>query len=177
MSKRPASSFALLLAKQAKTAKQTVADRQVRPKQASQHNACLTRPVRIVNAIFEFLRQARQKATDLRHGELEIEARLGILEPTFGEPRRVTSTGPKEHNGRPVEAYVCSLCGMSPGVSRTHFVTWTEGGNVRYGRHHHLCAQCQCLTILRLLLFHTGNTERSRSSLSIAQLGCRRPQR
>ena len=137
MPKRQGSAFAALLAKQAKTAEETAADRASRPPQ-NQIPSCLSKPVGIISAIVEFLEQAQKKAVELQHHELEIEARLGILEPTFGAPRRVTSSGPKQQNGHFVEAFHCSQCRMNAGVSRTHFMTWTEGGKV-WASAHILC--------------------------------------
>lgn len=132
MPKRQGTDFAALRAKSAKTAKQTAADRACRPPQR-QNPSCLSEPVGIVSAMVDFLEQVQKKAHELQHHELEIEARLGILEvlePTFGAPRRVASSGPKQQNGHNVEAFCCSQCRMNAGVSRTHFMTCTEGGKV-----------------------------------------------
>ena len=62
----------------------------------------------------------------------EIEARLGILKQPFGGRQRVTSSGPKQFKGQMVETFQCKQeAAMESGVSRTHFVFWTQGGVVR----------------------------------------------
>ena len=62
----------------------------------------------------------------------EIEARLGILKQPFGGTQRVTSSGPKHFKNHMVETFQNKLdVAMESGVSRTHFITWTQGGVVR----------------------------------------------
>ncbi|KAG7342838.1 mRNA capping enzyme [Nitzschia inconspicua] len=59
----------------------------------------------------------------------EVEARLGILRVNN---RRVTSSGPKQINGAVVHAFDGTMLPVEPsmvsGVSRSHFVSWTQGG-------------------------------------------------
>jgi hypothetical protein len=144
MSKRPgASSFGALLAKKAKTDQQTAADQVSQNQITSSKNRYLSTPVQPAKALSVFLTNARTAARNFLPKETkypvtkpfcEIEARLGILKLPFGATdRRVTSSGPKHHNGVVVEAFHCHQqpgCVMESGVSRTHFVTWTHGGLV-----------------------------------------------
>jgi mRNA capping enzyme, catalytic domain/mRNA capping enzyme, beta chain/mRNA capping enzyme, C-terminal domain len=63
----------------------------------------------------------------------EVECRIGILQvPHALPPRRVTSSGPKQHQGRVVQAFDISRieprAAMGSGVSRLDFVQWTGAG-------------------------------------------------
>ena len=75
----------------------------------------------------------------------EIEARLGILKQPYGGNQRVTSSGPKPFNGTTVETYHCRQeAAMESGVSRTHFVAWTQGGVVRLRKNGICVFACAC---------------------------------
>ena len=141
MSKRPGG-FGALLAKKAKTDQQTAADHASQNQNVNK-NRYLSTPVVPAKALSIFLVNARGAARRFLPKETkypvtrpfcEIEARLGILKLPFGAAdRRVTSSGPKQHNGVVVEAFHCHqqpACGMEAGISRTHYVTWTQQGLV-----------------------------------------------
>ena len=145
MSRRPGSDFANILKKKQKTDQQTSAAQASHANSnASSRNKYLSTPVQPERALAIFLTQARQAARRFLPKEsttypvtkpfCEIEARFGILKLPFGQrDRRVTSSGPKLHNGTVVKAFHCHQepsPAMESGVSRTHFVTWTQGGLV-----------------------------------------------
>lgn len=146
MSKRSGTSgFAGLLAKKKKTDEETAANQAAQAaNSASSKNRYLSTPVQPERALAIFLAQARHAARRFLPKETttypitkpfcEVEARLGILKLPFGtRDRRVTSSGPKVHNGTTVKAFHCHQepnCNMESGVSRTHFQTWTQGGLV-----------------------------------------------
>ena len=145
MSKRPGG-FADLLAKKAKTDRQTNAENAAQVSNPASTNRYLSSPVPPEGALATFLVQARNAARRFLPKETttypvtnpfcEIEARLGILKLPFGtRDRRVTSSGPKMQNGKTVKAFHVHQqppCVMESGVSRTHFLTWTQGGLVSF---------------------------------------------
>ncbi|CAB9512432.1 capping enzyme subunit alpha [Seminavis robusta] len=138
MSKRPGG-FNALLAKKAKTDQRTAADGS--HGHNPNRNRYLATPVQPQNALSKFLMQARAAARRFLPKETkypvttpfcEVEARLGVLKLPFGAAdRRVTSSGPKQHNGHVVETFHVHQQPnpvMESGLSRTHFQTWTQGG-------------------------------------------------
>jgi len=146
MSKRPGG-FADLLAKKAKTDRQTNAEQAAQASNPASKNRYLSSPVPPESALASFLLQSRHAAKQFLPKEItfpitkpfcEIEARLGILKLPFGQrDRRVASSGPKSKDGKPVKAFHCHQqpnCVMESGVSRTHFLTWTQGGLVSFSR-------------------------------------------
>ena len=133
-----------LMAKKQKTDSQTAADA-ASQQQNNNRNKYLSQPVRPDHTLAIFLAQARQAARRFLPKEAttypvttpfcEIEVRLGILKLPFGQrDRRVCSSGPKHVNGMTVQAFHCCQQpppSMESGVSRTHFLKWTQAGLVR----------------------------------------------
>ena len=132
-----------MLAKRSKLEEQTGANRSAtssgsgRPA-ASLRNPFLKAPVQPEKALQIFLTQVRTsarkylpKSTPLPVTKpfCEVEARMGILKVN---QRRVTSSGPKRVQNTVVHAFDCTnlpqLPSMESGVSRSHYVHWTQAG-------------------------------------------------
>lgn len=144
MSKRPGG-FGALLAKKAKLDQQT-AENRASTANNNPKNRYLSQPVQPVRSLAGWLVEARNASRKFLPKETttypitkpfcEIEARLGILKQPFGGTQRVTSSGPKHFKGQMVETFQCKQeAAMESGVSRTHFVSWTQGGVVGFLSH------------------------------------------
>jgi mRNA capping enzyme, catalytic domain/mRNA capping enzyme, beta chain len=101
-------------------------------------NPFLAKPIQPENTLQIFLTQVRNSARRyLPNGTIlpitkpfcEVEARLGVLRVNN---RRVTSSGPKQINGAVAHAFDGTMLPVEPsmvsGISRSHFVSWTQGG-------------------------------------------------
>lgn len=102
-------------------------------------NPFLQYPVQPEKTLQQFLSRARESARSYLPREqklpihkpfCEIEARIGILKVNN---RRVTSSGVKRVQGQVAHAFDCSrnpksMPTMESGVSRAHYVHWTQAG-------------------------------------------------
>lgn len=138
MSKRPGG-FNSLLAKKSRLDQQTAENRASRAHNPGNKNRYLSNPVQPIRNLATWIVEARnaarnflpkdQQTCPITRPFCEIEARLGVLKYPFGGRQRVTSSGPKHFNKQIVETFQCNQdAAMEPGVSRTHFITWTAGG-------------------------------------------------
>jgi len=104
-------------------------------------NPYLSKPVQPEKSLQMFLAQVRNTARNYLPKEsrtypvsqafCEVEVRLGLLKVPHASPeRRVTSTGAKSVQGTVVKAFECSAQKvlMDSGVSRLHFLRWTNAG-------------------------------------------------
>jgi hypothetical protein len=102
------------------------------------NNPFLAKPIQAEKTIQAFLTQVRNSARQYLPNDTklpitkpfcEVEARLGILRVNN---RRVTSSGAKRVNGTIVHAFDGTMLPVEPsmvsGISRSHFVSWTQGG-------------------------------------------------
>lgn len=104
-------------------------------------NPFLSAPVQPEKSIQQFLTQVRNSARNYLPAEhrkfpvstpyCEVEVRLGLLKVPHAVPeRRVTSSGAKTVGKQVVKAFDCSRskAAMDSGVSRLHFLRWTNAG-------------------------------------------------
>eukprot|EP00934_Nitzschia_sp_Nitz4_P004910 Nitzschia sp. Nitz4//scaffold177_size45885//42858//45143//NITZ4_007215-RA/size45885-processed-gene-0.52-mRNA-1//-1//CDS//3329539085//4900//frame0 len=134
MSKRPMA-LNSLMSKRAKLDDRT-SEPQSQP--AASKNPFLSRPVQPEKALQIFLTQARNSARKYLPNSTklpiskpfcEVEARIGVL--TVNQ-RRVTTSGAKRVQGSVANAFDCTNLQQQPsmqaGVSRSHYVKWTQNG-------------------------------------------------
>lgn len=139
MSKRGPLNLGGMISKKSKLDEQTSNPRSAQTSNGFQ-NPFLRVPVKPESNLQIFLTQVRAsarkylpKSTPLPISKpfCEVEARLGILRVN---QRRVTSSGPKRmpSNNAIVHAFDCTRLPQQPamatGVSRNHYVRWTQGG-------------------------------------------------
>jgi hypothetical protein len=123
--------------------KSTIADSEANQRPAGAggnglNNPFLVNPVQPEKAFQIFLTQVRNSARKylpkgtqmpINKPFCEVETRIGILKINN---RRVTSSGPKRINGTVVQAFDATSLKTEPsmesGVSRSHFVNWTQAG-------------------------------------------------
>jgi hypothetical protein len=137
MSKRPGSALSSLVAAKKANLAESIANQ--RPVGGNGlNNPFLVKPVQPEQVFAIFLTQVRNTARKyLPKGTAmpiakpfcEVEARIGILKINN---RRVTSSGQKRINGTVVQAFDATSLKTEPsmesGVSRSHFVNWTQSG-------------------------------------------------
>jgi hypothetical protein len=138
MSKRPGFSIGSITEKKARLENQTAVSGNAASSMRMPQNAYLSQPVQPETAVQLFLTQTRNAARQYLPKELrssttgkietpfcEVEARLGVL--TIGN-RRVTSSGAKTFQGKPVRAFDCTRHDkkMVSGVSRMVFTKISE---------------------------------------------------
>lgn len=128
-----------MLAKKSKLDEQTESNRPSNnDPSGSLRNPFLKSPVQPEKAMQIFLSQVRNSARKYlpKHTKFpiikpfcEVEARIGILKINN---RRITSSGPKRIQNSVVNAFDCTNLPQPPsmesGVSRSHYVHWTQAG-------------------------------------------------